>query len=118
MSTLSLVVLEGRQKIAMMRAMGLRDRNLYLALALECFRIATAGLVSGLALGAAASWALLRIPGFAQGLGKMGVADPRVMLRTGDLLAVALATWALFLVVAWWPAREACRIDPVSGLRS
>ena len=117
MSTLSLVVLEGRQKIAMMRAMGLRDRNLYLALAIECFRIASAGLVSGLALGAAASWALLLIPGFAQGLGKMGVVDPRVMLQAGDLLAVTLATWALFLVVAWWPAREACQIDPVSGLR-
>ena len=117
MSTLSLVVLEGRQKIAMMRAMGLRDRNLYVALAIESIRIATVGLVSGLTLGAVTSWALLRIPGFAQGLGKMGVVDPRVMFQGGDLVAVSLATWGLFLVVAWWPAREACRIDPVSGLR-
>ncbi|MDY7091453.1 MAG: FtsX-like permease family protein [Acidobacteriota bacterium] len=117
MSTLSLVVLEGRRKIAMLRAVGLRDRHLYGALAYQCSWIALAGLASGLALGAAASWGLLQIPGFAVGLSKMGVSDPKVMLRIEDLVAVALATWALFLVVAWWPAREACRIDPVRGLR-
>ncbi len=117
MSTLSLVILEGRQKIAMMRAMGLRDRNLYLALALECLRIAALGLGSGIALGAAASWALLRIPGFHRGLYKMGVLAPEVMLQGTDLFAVALATFLLFLLVAFWPARQACRIHPVTGLR-
>ena len=118
MSTLSLVIMEGRQKIAMMRAMGLRDRNLYLALGLECLRIAALGLGTGIALGAAASWSLLRIPGFQQGLSKMGVLAPEVMLRATDLFAVSLATFLLFVLVAFWPARQACRIHPVTGLRS
>lgn len=116
LSTLSLVVMEGRSKIAMMRAMGLRDRPVFLALALECLRIAAVGLGSGTLLGLAGSWALLRVPGFVEGLAKMGITHPEVSLRPSDVAAVALATCILFLGVAWWPAREACRIDPVRGL--
>jgi ABC-type lipoprotein release transport system permease subunit len=117
-STLSLVVMENRRKIAILRAMGLRDRNIYGSLILKCWQIAGFALTAGIALGWALSTGLLWLPGFRQGLAKMGIQDPQVLLEPGGVLLLALSTLALFFVVAMIPAREACRIDPVEGLQS
>ena len=118
MSTLSLVVIEGRRTISMLRAMGLRNRKIYATLALTSTRIAGLGVAGGTFAGLMASWALLSLPGFRRGLGKMGIADPQVMLGLMDLVPVALITWLLFLAVSWWPARQACHLHPVKGLQS
>ncbi len=117
-STLSLVVLENRRKIAILKAMGLRNRSLYLALAIKCWQIATLGLALGSAAGYAASLALMSSPGFRQGLAKLGITEPRVLLQPGDLLLLAIATLVLYSIVALIPARNACRIDAVEGLQS
>ncbi len=117
-STLSLVVLEGRRKIAMLKALGLRHGTLYSALILKCWQIATLSLVAGSALGLIASEGLLRVPGFRQGLAKMGITDPQVLVQGSDLALLAVATFLLYLVVALLPARQACRIDVVEGLQS
>ena len=117
-STLSLVVMENRGKIAILRAMGLRDLNIYLALVLECWQIAGLGLLVGIGVGWSGSAGLLRLPGFRSGLAKMGITDPRVLIEPMDVLALAAATLLLFFVVAMIPARDACRIDAVEGLQS
>lgn len=117
-STLSLVVLEGRRKIAMLKALGLRHRTLYTALILKCWQIAALSLAAGTALGLVASESLLKLPGFRQGLGKMGITDPQVLVQGSDLALLAAATFLLYLVVALLPARQACRIDAVEGLQS
>ncbi len=117
-STLSLVVLEGRRKIAMLKALGLRRRTLYSALILKCWQIAALSLAAGTALGLVASEGLLKLPGFRQGLAKMGITDPQVLTTGSDLALLSAATFLLYLFVALLPARQACRIDVVEGLRS
>ena len=117
-STLSLVVMENRGKIAILRAMGLRDSNIYLALVLECWQIAGLGLLAGIGLGWAGSAGLLWLPGFRNGLAKMGITDPRVLIEPTNVLLLTVATLLLFFIVAMIPARDACRIDAVEGLRS
>jgi ABC-type lipoprotein release transport system permease subunit len=117
-STLSLVVMENRPTIAILRAMGLRDRNLYVALILKCWQIAAVGLLCGTVLGFAASSLLLQVPGFRQGLAKMGVPAPEVLVDPGGLAVLVVATLLLYLAVALVPARDACRIDPVEGLHA
>ncbi len=117
-STLSLVVIESRRTIAMLRALGLRDRGIFATLLLAAGRIAGLGLVGGTALGVAASAALLELPGFRGGLAKMGIRQPDVVIEPASLAILSVATLALFFVVAWAPARAACRVDPVEGLTS
>ncbi len=117
-STLSLVVMENRRKIAILRAMGLRNRNIYAALILKCWQIAGIALVAGVGLGWVASAGLLHLPGFRQGLAKMGIQDPQVLIDPVGLTFLTLATLALFFIVAMIPARDACRIDAVGGLQS
>ncbi len=117
-STLSLVVMENRAKIAILRAMGLRDLNIYLALILKCWKIAVTGLMLGMAAGYAGSGLLLWLPGFRQGLAKMGISEPQVLVEPRDAVLLAVATLLLYLIVAMIPARDACRIDAVEGLQS
>lgn len=117
-STLSLSVLENRRKIAILKAMGLRNRSLYLALILKCWSIAALGVAAGLALGLAASKVLLLTPGFRDGLAKLGILRPEVVVAPRDVLVLTVAVLLLYLVVALVPARDACRIDPVQGLQS
>ncbi len=117
-SALSLVVMENRRKIAILRAMGLRDLNIYLALIIKCWKIACGGLVAGIAAGYAGSALLLWVPGFRQGLAKMGILEPGVLIEPRDVALLAAATLLLYFIVAMIPARDACRIDAVEGLQS
>lgn len=117
-STLSLMVKENRRKIAILRTMGLRDRKIYLTFVLKSLRIAVSGLAAGGLMGYAASLGLLALPAFRDALAKLGIRDPRVEMAGSDLAWLILATLALYLLVALYPAREACRIDPVEGLQS
>jgi predicted permease len=63
----------------------------------------------GIAIGLLASYTLTRVlSGFLFGV---GVHDPAVFVAVPVLLTMVA------LVSAWWPARTACRVDPVVALR-
>lgn len=117
-STLSLVIVERRRVIAMLRALGLRDRGIFLAVLSGAARIAALGLAGGVVTGVAASALLLEIPGVGAGLAKLGVQEPGVLLDPLQIAGLVVATLALFVAVAWAPARAACRVEPVAGLTS
>jgi putative ABC transport system permease protein len=108
-NTLSLSVIERTRENSLLRALGLKKRQLRGMLALEAGLIAGAAAVLGLILGtiygaAGAKSALLSLGAFSLGI-------PWMWLLVVLVVAVGAAVLA-----SVWPARRAAKLSPVEGL--
>jgi lipoprotein-releasing system permease protein len=114
-ATLTLLILEKRREVAVLKALGAADRSILRVFVLDGLIVGVAGCLAGVAVGLLAC-ALLERHGL-----KL---DPRVyylerlpvLVRPAELLAVAAGALALAVGASALPARRAARMAPVDGL--
>jgi lipoprotein-releasing system permease protein len=116
-ATLTMVVMERRKEIAILRAMGARARSIAAIFLCEGGALGVVGTVLGVSAGFATSWAigawhLIRLPA-----DMFMVSAVPVRLYAGNFLAVAGAAVALCLVAALYPAMHARALSPVEVIR-
>jgi putative ABC transport system permease protein len=113
-STLLLSVLHNRSKIAVLMALGIRNRSIYMALLSSALFMGLIGLILGSLVGYFGSELL--IVHFAESLERLGLDDPSTAIGPGDLLLAGCATFGLFALTAVVPARRAVAMDPIENL--
>ena len=116
-STLFMVVLEKRRDIGVLKSLGARDGTLLRVFLYQGVLIGGAGAIIGLTLGGALiavleRYPFVRLPGDVYFIERLPVRP-----ELWDFVAVILATFALCLVAALYPAWRASRLDPVEAIR-
>ena len=104
-------VVERRQQIGMLRAIGYSRQLVALSFFLESSFIALTGIVMGVVLGSALSYNLLTSPDFTEGA-EIEVGVP--WLRLAIIIGIAYVASALMTL---WPARSASRVSVAEALR-
>jgi putative ABC transport system permease protein len=105
-------VVERRQQIGMMRALGVQTRTVALTFMIETAVIVILGAGSGAILGLLLSWNLVNDPATTGGIGSVSFEVPwaTVLVTVGIAIVAAL-------VMSWFPARQASDIVPAEALR-
>ncbi|MBV9926534.1 MAG: ABC transporter permease [Acidobacteria bacterium] len=116
-TTLALLVVERRADIAVLSTVGARARSVTLLFVIEGALIGAAGALSGVVLGLAACWAadrfrLVRLPPDVYSLSAVPLHP-----HASDVLAAALAAFAVSLLATLYPALQAARVRPAEVLR-
>lgn len=107
-NTLTLSVIERRQEIGMLRAVGTRRRQLRIMIVLEAIQMAIFGAIAGVLIGLALAWAFVEV-------------------LSGEGLVSAIVPWT---VIAWvlggsviigvlaalWPAQRAAKTPPLAAI--
>lgn len=107
-NTLTLSVIERRQEIGMLRAVGTQRRQVRIMIILESVQIAVFGAIVGIITGLALGWAFLTVLAD-QGL--ENIAYPWTML------AIMLAgSVVVGVVAALWPAQRAAKTPPLDAI--
>ena len=104
-------VVERRQQIGVLRAIGFQQSQVASAFLIETAFVVAIGVVAGLVLGLAISRNLFKSPEFA------GTARVDFVTPWPILLAILVVTVAAALAMAFVPARQASRIAPAEALR-
>lgn len=104
-------VVERRQQIGVLRALGFEREMIALSFMIETLFVVGLGVLTGAALGLRLAQKLVADPdqGFA--------ADAGFVIPWGFIIPVALATVVVALLMTWLPARQAGRIAPAEALR-
>ncbi|HET8522171.1 MAG TPA: FtsX-like permease family protein, partial [Thermomicrobiales bacterium] len=105
-------VVERRQQIGVLRALGLQTRAVALAFMTETAIVVMLGAGSGALLGLILSRNLVNDPATTGGIGSVEFQAP----WTTVLITVGVAFVAA-LIMSWFPARQAARIAPAEALR-
>jgi len=104
-------VVERRQQIGVLRALGYRRGLVALSFVFESALIVTIGVVAGVSIGLFMAWNLMHSESF-------GGSEDISFTVPWSLLGVIIgATVAAALLMAWLPARQAARILPAEALR-
>lgn len=104
-------VVERRQQIGVLRAIGFQQSLVSNAFLIETAFVVSIGVVAGLVLGLAISRNLFKSPEFA-GTAKVDFVTPWPII-----LGILMVTVAAALAMAYVPARQASRIAPAEALR-
>lgn len=104
-------VVERRQQIGMLRAIGYQRGTVSLTFLLESSFIAAVGIISGVVGGAVLGRNLLTSDAFTGG------ADIAFTMPWREVLAVVVASFAFSLLMTWWPSRGASRVPVAEALR-
>ena len=113
--TLYLTVMENRKKMAILKSLGMTNKNIYSIFMTTTLIIAIIGIFLGSVLGYVGSYASVAY--FSDELKSLGIADPQIQITVNDLLVICLVTFAFFLPTSFIPARNAVKIDVVEGLQ-
>lgn len=114
---MTMAVLRRRQAIAVVRALGAPARAVQVVLLAEAAAVATLGAGAGLGLG----WLFARaaVGGLSATVNNLYLLShplpPRLSLA--DVAVAMVAAWAVGLLSAWGPARQAAGIVPAAALR-
>ncbi len=104
-------VVERRQQIGMLRAIGYQRRTVTLTFILESSFIAVMGILSGVVGGAILGRNLLTSPDFTDG------ADIKFAMPWNEIIIVIAASFLFSLLMTWWPSRDASRVPVADALR-
>jgi putative ABC transport system permease protein len=104
-------VVERRQQIGMLRAIGYQRKTVTLTFLLESSFIAVMGILSGVVGGAILGRNLLTSPDFTDG------ADITFAMPWAEILLVIGASFMFSLLMTWWPSRGASRVPVAEALR-
>lgn len=104
-------VVERRQQIGMLRAIGYQRGTVTLTFLLESSFVAVMGILSGVVGGVILGWSLLTSDSFTEG------ADIAFAMPWTEILVVIGASFAFSLAMTWWPSRGAARVPVAEALR-
>jgi putative ABC transport system permease protein len=105
-------VVERRQQIGMLRALGFQTATVARAFVIETAVVVVLGSVSGAVLGLILSWNLVNDPATTGGIGTVEFQVPwaTVLITVGVAIVAAL-------IMSWFPARQASNTLPAEALR-
>ena len=118
----SMLVNDKRESIAILRTMGMGQRTLLQAFLAIGGLISVIGTLLGLILGVLASFQINEILDVVEQVTGMHLLDGSLFVEVPaqvlplDLLLIASLSCGLCLLSAWFPARRAAQVDPVSAL--
>ena len=107
-NTLALNVIERRQEIGMLRAVGTSRGQVRRMITLEAVQISLYGAVVGVVVGLALGWAFLRV---LAGEGLDTIAVP-----WGQVVGMVVASGVIGVLAAAWPAVKAARTPPLEAI--
>jgi len=114
-STLLLTVMQNQKKIAILKALGIRNLSIYMIFLSSALAIGIIGIIAGTALGYMGSeWLIME---FAENLKNLGLENPQTRISFQDFLTISFLTLGLFFLTAIIPARRAVAVDPVDNLQ-
>ena len=114
-STLTLIVMQNRSKIAILKSMGIKNSSIYKIFILNTGLTGLIGVVTGTVMGLTASHYLVRY--FGDSLKKLGIKNPQILIEPQEILTIALMIITLFLLTAIIPSRRAIDTDIAKGLQ-
>lgn len=114
-STLTLIVMQNRGKIAILKSMGIKNASIYKIFILNTGLTGVIGVTAGTLLGYAASHGMIKF--FGENLKKLGIKDPQILIQNQEILIIALLVIALFILTAIIPSKRAIATDVVDGLQ-
>lgn len=119
-NTLATAVMERVRELGLLRALGMQRGSVVGQVVIESMLIMAAGLALGLLLGVGAVTMLsdgIDLSRWAEGMEMAGMRPEIVpVLKSGDLLLVAVLSLVLGLLASLYPARKAVRISPLEAL--
>ncbi len=104
-------VVERRQQIGMLRAIGYQRGTVALSFMLESGFIALMGIASGVIGASILAWSLLTSTAFA-GTARIGFAIP-----WPDVIGYSLTAFVFSLLATWWPSSRASSVAVADALR-
>lgn len=107
-NTLALNVIERRQEIGMLRAVGVTRGQVRRMITLEAVQISLYGAVVGVIVGLALGWAFLKV---LSGEGLDTIAVP-----WGQVVVMVVASGVIGVLAAVWPAMRASRTPPLEAI--
>ena len=107
-NTLALNVIERRQEIGMLRAVGMQRRQIRLLITIESVQIALFGAAVGIGVGVGLGWAFLKVLA-EEGLSSLVI--PWVQL--GWMFG---ASAVVGVIAALWPAHRAAKTPPLDAI--
>ena len=107
-NTLTLGVIERRQEIGMLRAVGTQRRQIRTMITLEAVQIAVFGAVMGMLIGLGLGWAFIEV---LSGTGLEGAVVP-----WAQLLIMLAASAVVGVVAAIWPSARAAKTPPLEAI--
>ena len=114
-STLLLAVMQNQKKIAILKALGIRNSSIYFIFMSNALIVGVFGVILGSLLGYVGSeWLVSQ---FAENLKKLGLEDPQTRISVQDFLIMSFFTLGLFVITAITPAKRAVAVDPVDNLQ-
>lgn len=117
-STLAMGVVRQRQQLALLRVLGLRRREVVLAVLLQGATLGLPGALLGLPLGVLAAWLALAHRGGDLGAGYFSATALHLQWHPGLLLIFFVAGLGAALTGAFLPAWETSRAIPALALRA
>ncbi|ALC06673.1 ABC-type transport system, involved in lipoprotein release, permease component [Corynebacterium deserti GIMN1.010] len=108
-NTLALNVIERRQEIGMLRAVGMKRGQIRTMITLESVQIAIYGAVIGIAIGLGLGWAFVTVMS-GEGL------DASVSVPWGQVALMLVGSAVVGVIAALWPATKASRTPPLDAI--
>lgn len=107
-NTLTLGVIERRQEIGMLRAVGTQRGQIRTMITLEAVQIAVFGAVMGMLIGLGLGWAFIEV--------LAGVGLDSFAIPWGQLVIMLLGSAVVGVVAAIWPAQRAAKTPPLEAI--
>ena len=107
-NTLTLSVIERRQEIGMLRAVGTHRRQVRIMIILESVQMAFFGAVLGIVLGLSLGWAFLTV------LADQGL--DRIVIPWSLVGWMLLGSVIVGIIAALWPANRAAKTPPLDAI--
>ncbi|MCS4532614.1 FtsX-like permease family protein [Corynebacterium sp. ES2794-CONJ1] len=107
-NTLALNVIERRQEIGMLRAVGTHRNQVRLMITIESVQIAIYGSIIGMIVGLGLGWSFLKVLG-SQGLETISV-------PYGTLMIILIGSGLVGVLAAIWPAQRASTTPPLDAI--
>ena len=108
-NTLALNVIERRQEIGMLRAVGVKRGQIRTMITLESVQIAIYGAVIGIAIGLGLGWAFVTVMS-GEGL------DAAVSIPWGQVGLMLVGSGVVGVIAALWPAIKASKTPPLDAI--
>jgi lipoprotein-releasing system permease protein len=115
-SALVMMVTDKQAEIAILKTLGMTDRQLFNIFAIQGISNGLAGAISGALAGIILSWQLNNLLGVL-GLQITTIAKLPIDIQLQQILLILFSAVMLTMLAVWYPARKAVRVNPAEILR-